>query len=204
MNKLVSRIKTPDGTILSSYNIHDYVTYIDKITGEWYMLDGGTSYVKTSVNNVKAEDVSIYDTDDIEKIRNAFVWNCQLIKDLSNRHVFNIIKDLDSACQVEKDILINVFKRELDYRNEHSIFIDDRFADKLLSHNLIGISGKKQVGKDTVCKIIQLFRYWSKFGKDDKHTPIDELIRLGLSSKEISRSDYLKKSFAENVKRIAS
>ena len=40
---ILSRIRTPDGTILTSYHQHDYVTHTDK-NGETYMLDGGSEY----------------------------------------------------------------------------------------------------------------------------------------------------------------
>jgi hypothetical protein len=59
---IASRIQTPDGTILWSRHTHDYVAYEDKKTGEVYMLDGGTDYMKTSVNQVPAKNVSIYNT----------------------------------------------------------------------------------------------------------------------------------------------
>ena len=36
---LLNRIKTPDGTILTSYNRHNYVEYKDTLTKEVLMVD---------------------------------------------------------------------------------------------------------------------------------------------------------------------
>ena len=47
---ILNRIKTPDGTILTSYNRHDYVSYEDA-NGLEYMVDGGLEYLRRNVNN---------------------------------------------------------------------------------------------------------------------------------------------------------
>lgn len=63
-----SSIRTPDGTILVSRHRHDYVGHLDK-NGETYILDGGLEYIKTSVNIAPAEDLSLYDDEPHEIIR---------------------------------------------------------------------------------------------------------------------------------------
>lgn len=69
---LVSRIKTPDGTILTSRHVHDYVTHEDK-NGLTYMLDGGDEYQRFYLNdNEPHEDVSIYTDDPFEVIRKHY------------------------------------------------------------------------------------------------------------------------------------
>ena len=65
---LHSSIRTPDGTILTSKHRHDYVSYVDK-NGLTYILDGGTDYIRTSINVEKAEDLSLYSDDAHEKLR---------------------------------------------------------------------------------------------------------------------------------------
>jgi len=41
---VLNRIKTPDGTILTSYHRHNYVSHIDN--GELYAVDGGNDYLR--------------------------------------------------------------------------------------------------------------------------------------------------------------
>ena len=68
---ILSRIQTPDGTILTSYHRHDYVTHIDA-NGETYMLDGGNDYQRTSVNIEPYKDLSIWSDAPYEIIRENF------------------------------------------------------------------------------------------------------------------------------------
>lgn len=63
-----SAIKCPDGAILESKHVHDYVTHIDK-NGETYVLDGGAEYIRRSVNKEEAEDLSLYSDSPHEEIR---------------------------------------------------------------------------------------------------------------------------------------
>lgn len=65
---LLSRIKTPDGTILCSKYRHHYVSYVDK-NGETYFLDGGRDYMKTSLNKEPATCVSLYSNSPFEELR---------------------------------------------------------------------------------------------------------------------------------------
>jgi hypothetical protein len=65
---IYNAIKTPDGTILVSYHRHDYKTHLDA-NGEEYIIDGGTDYIRTSVNKEPAEDLSLYDDAPFEVIR---------------------------------------------------------------------------------------------------------------------------------------
>lgn len=66
---LVLRVQTPDGTILTSRHQHDFQSHVDK-NGETYFIDGGgIYYVRQSVNNVPAKDVSIYSNSPFEEIR---------------------------------------------------------------------------------------------------------------------------------------
>ena len=67
-------IMTPDGTFLRSFHVHDYVSYVDTITGEVYVVDGGTQYLRRSVNEVPAEDFTVTIDDKFTLIRCAFVW----------------------------------------------------------------------------------------------------------------------------------
>ena len=65
---LLSRMKTPDGTILTSKYVHDYKQHLDK-NGDTYMLDGGNEYQRTTINDIPMEDMSIYSDSPFEEIR---------------------------------------------------------------------------------------------------------------------------------------
>lgn len=65
---IYNAIRTPDGTILVSYHRHDYKTHLDA-NGETYVIDGGLDYIRTSVNKIPAEDLSLYDDEPFEVIR---------------------------------------------------------------------------------------------------------------------------------------
>ena len=57
---LINRIRTPDGTILTSYHIHDYVSYVDK-NGYTYMVDGGNDYLRRNkVDEAPYTELSVY------------------------------------------------------------------------------------------------------------------------------------------------
>ena len=74
-NIVLNRIKTPDGTVLTSYSVHDYVSHDDK-NGHYYAVDGGKSYLKRAMSEgaPEYEDLSVYDSDDFTVVREAFTW----------------------------------------------------------------------------------------------------------------------------------
>lgn len=92
-NLLTNRIKTPDGTILESRHIHDYKTHIDTLTGEEYMVDGGLSYLRRSVNKVPYQELSIDTDTNFETIRDEFTWGTYG-KEGKNKKKYVALKDL--------------------------------------------------------------------------------------------------------------
>lgn len=68
---VLNRMQTPDGTILTSYHGHDYVSYTDK-NGETYVTDGGTNYLHRSVNEMPAKDLSVYSDAPYQILRESF------------------------------------------------------------------------------------------------------------------------------------
>ena len=68
---ILSRIQTPDGTLLTSHYRHDYVTHTDA-NGEEYILDGGNDYQRTSVNKEPFKDLSVQSDAPYEIIRENF------------------------------------------------------------------------------------------------------------------------------------
>ena len=119
---VVNKIRTPDGTILHSRHRHDYVTHLDE-NGEEYMLDGGTDYIRSSINKEEAESLAVYTDDDHSAIREAFVWGTRgpngdqpvaykPLKDLEIDHINAILKTQKHIpVWVEK-----IFTDELEYR----------------------------------------------------------------------------------------
>jgi hypothetical protein len=118
---LLNRIKTPDGTILTSYNRHDYVEYKDTITKEVLMVDGGTDYLRRNMGTY--EELSVYDDGSHLTRRSAVHWGTRgkdgrqplvykPIKDLDSDHIEAILKTQHQISDFYKEIL----KDELKYR----------------------------------------------------------------------------------------
>ena len=122
-NQLVANmIRTPDGTILHSKHRHDYVTHLDE-NGEEYMLDGGTDYIRSSINKEQAESLAVYTDDDHSVIREAFMWGTRgltgdqaliwkPLKDLEIDHINAILKTQTHI----QDWVRTIFENELEYR----------------------------------------------------------------------------------------
>lgn len=116
---VVNKWKCKDGTILNSRSRHDFVDHYDA-KGEYYMVDGGLSYIHHTGN---MECMCVYSTDSHDKIRDNFEWTSygktgrdpaktNLLKNLDTDHISAIIET-----QVHlSDHILDVFKNELIYR----------------------------------------------------------------------------------------
>ena len=120
---IANALITPDGTILQSYHVHDYKTHVDKVSGEEYMIDGGTVYCRSNVNKVAAKYISITMDDPHETRREWFHWGTRgkdgrqpltwkPLKDLDTDHIQAI---LETQHQIP-DYLVGLFVDELEYR----------------------------------------------------------------------------------------
>jgi len=118
---LLNRIKTPDGTILTSYNRHDYLTHKDALTKEVLMVDGGNDYARRHVGTY--EELSVYDDGSHLTRRSALHWGTRgkdnkqaltykPIKDLDSDHIEAILRTQTQLSEFYKE----VFKDELKYR----------------------------------------------------------------------------------------
>ena len=124
MRKLIlNRIRTPDGTILTSRNVHDYKCYKDK-NGDTYTNDGGVEYLRRSVNVIPWEDLSLYSDDPFEILRENITWGTygkngdeelhyKPISKMSSNHINSILSKIKLA-----DYLKELFEKEMAYRNE--------------------------------------------------------------------------------------
>lgn len=131
---ILNRIATPDGTILTSYHVHDFVTYIDK-NGYEYMVDGGNEYLRRNVVEAGYTELSIYSDDTFEAIRKNYHRGGRG-KDgkqpLTWTPLDKMSNDWVSACIVYNeqrglaDSFANkMYKKELAYRKLHNILIED-------------------------------------------------------------------------------
>ncbi|MDQ7059874.1 MAG: hypothetical protein Q9M43_01545 [Sulfurimonas sp.] len=113
---LLSRIQTPDGTIICSRAMDDLGEHTDK-NGHYYGLEGGLAYQKVLYDKKDYKDASIYTTDDFNIIRENIVWDTYgvdgdeelrqvKIKDLALDHIENILI-LPSLSAVFENILLS-------------------------------------------------------------------------------------------------
>lgn len=65
---------------------------------------------------------------------------------------------------------------------------------------LIGISGKKQCGKDTVCKIIKALDIWNRYGDGDMLT----FVKMLLKTPNPLGSIWYKHAYADKLKQVLS
>ena len=121
---IYSAWRTPDGTILHSRHRHDYQEHFDAVSKEWYILDGGLDYQRCSINEVPAEDLTLYSDDPHGKIREVFVWKSYgknfsqpegvytLLKDLTDDHLAAILKTQTHL----PEYILEMFKNEIQFR----------------------------------------------------------------------------------------
>ena len=107
-NIVYSSLRTPDGTILTSTHVHDYVKHLDK-NGKEYMLDGGTDYQK--IREVVGR--SGFGKNGDEEFRSS------LLKDMNDEWVEASIPFVGKDSKWAR-----IYQRELDYRKENNIQIN--------------------------------------------------------------------------------
>lgn len=120
---LANKIRTPDGTILQSFHVHDYRVHTDK-NGLDYMVDGGLEYLRRTVHpDAPYTELSVYDDDPFDLIRLGFCWGTRgkdgkqplswiALCNLETSHIEAII---ETQHQVPEHLL-NIFKKELEWR----------------------------------------------------------------------------------------
>lgn len=131
---ILSKIKTPDGTILTSYHVHDYVTHTDK-NGETYILDGGNEYQRYAVCSEPFEDLSIWSDAPYEVIRENYhrggrgkdglqplTW--VPLSKMSNEWIKNCIQHNDDRGMRNCDSTY-WYSKELRYRKRMGIIVED-------------------------------------------------------------------------------
>lgn len=130
---LVSQIRTPDGTVLTSRFVHDYAEHRDA-NGELYFIDGGNMYQNTSWNKIPFTDISIYTDSPFEEIRENFMrgtfdkngnrlW--KPICECTDKHLENILIYNKEHCPNTPQWYNDIIIKEQEYRKEHGIVIED-------------------------------------------------------------------------------
>ncbi len=119
---LANVMRTPDGTVLQSCHVHDYVEHIDA-NGRLYMIDGGVQYIRrTWYEDDNGEDLSVYTDDPHSKIRDWFRWGTygkdgkgpltwKKLKYMSTDHIQRILDEGYARAHLTK-----LFQDELAFR----------------------------------------------------------------------------------------
>lgn len=108
-------IMTPDGTILVSRSVHDYVQHTDA-NGKTYMTDGGNSYIHRSAHGDETP-LDLYEGDPHDEIREVFTWGTygkmgdqplkfKALKDLSDAHIEAILETQSHIPQYMRNLFI--------------------------------------------------------------------------------------------------
>lgn len=128
---ILNRIKTPDGTILTSYFRHDYVVYEDA-NGMEYMVDGGLDYLRRNVHEDDPyEELSVTDSAPFEQIRESLHWGNRGKDGKQPLRFLPICRMADDHLQAILDIEMGAdwvrsyMKEELDYRKENNISVKE-------------------------------------------------------------------------------
>ncbi len=74
MSLIRNAIKTPDGTIIESKSVHDYVEYFDTVTNRVYMIDGGLEYCRRSAWGDEEDLCMYYDESTHEQRAEYLTW----------------------------------------------------------------------------------------------------------------------------------
>ena len=119
---VLNRIKTPDGTILTSWHRHDYKVYKDA-NGYEYMVDGGQSYLRRgSPENAPFTELTVYDTDPFEVVRESLHWGTMGKDGSKELHWIPMHKMEEDHLRtiIEKEIgpdwIRAIFQKEIIYR----------------------------------------------------------------------------------------
>ena len=119
---ILNRIRTPDGTILTSYHRHDYKTHQDT-NGQIYMVDGGLDYMRRN-ENLGATELSVYSDAGQGTVRCSFHWGTRgkdgkspltykPVAALTTNHIQAI---LDTQTHISKWVR-DIFQLELAFRS---------------------------------------------------------------------------------------
>lgn len=124
---ICNQMRTPDGTLLISHSVHDYIEHKDRITGKKYAIDGGNDYLKRHCEQNDYKELSIMSDSSFEVIRENYyrgTWDKDgnriwiKMSEMSNGHLkncieYNIMQGYDRNCFANQ-----MYQKELEYRGK--------------------------------------------------------------------------------------
>ena len=144
---ILNRIRTPDGTVLTSFYRHDFNSHKDK-NGELYTIDGGVDYLKRSLNIIPYIDLTIYENDPFDFVRKSFHrWDGEVLKkyvpmcDMSENWLDNLIIWLKERTE-KHEFPLYLYLKEKRYRvindlleeNPHYVYGGMRYSQNTKLH----------------------------------------------------------------------
>ena len=135
MKQLIASIwRTPDGTFLNSRIVHDFVSHDDKVAQETYFVDGGTQYIRTSVNTLPMANLCAHANDHIAEVRKKLRRGTLMpdgsrrwviLKNMSDKHVESCITyNIERGMGSDNPFTIQ-YIRELAYRFDNGISVPE-------------------------------------------------------------------------------
>lgn len=128
---VLNRIKTPDGTIISSYYTHDYVTHEDK-NGKVYMVDGGLEYLRRNVHDdAPYEELSVTTDAPFEQIRESLHWGSRGKDGRQGLRFFPLCRMADDHLEAILETTMGAkfireyMQKELDFRKSNNIHVKE-------------------------------------------------------------------------------
>lgn len=125
MKIVQNAIKCPDGKILMSSYTHDYKNYRDSVTHEHYMVDGGLTCLRGSLNKVKATSLVLYEETPFEEVREKLIrvsrqGEYTLLKDMTDEYLFNTLA-YNKGKGFGDSYYSKMYAKELDFRQRIQI-----------------------------------------------------------------------------------
>jgi len=175
-------LRTPDGTILQSYHVHDYKEHVDA-NGKTYMVDGGMNYMRrTWYEEGNGEDLSVYTDEPHTKIREWFRWgtygkegkgplNWVALKNLETAHIKAILDEGYARSYIRK-----MFEDELELRKGKPLGLIIKLGDSAIaSYNgvdqqLHGFCIQHESRKDLVNRYMTSSLVLGKVGQETYET----------------------------------
>lgn len=138
---IANKWRTPDGTLLHSVHVHDFVSHKDA-NGDDYFVDGGTDYVRMSKNDIPMTNECVYADEDYEKVREVELRGALIkgkggkttrcwmpISKMTDAHLCNCIRDniryAGELFDLNYNIHTHLYIKELLYRFEKQIIVKD-------------------------------------------------------------------------------